>query len=234
MTGALPAALLVAAAFLVAVPGPAGRRARRVNGGTAGFVRPGPPLVVAVSVPVLALLLLGPVGLVVGVAVAPFLHRQVSGWETERTKRRRAMLVRQAPLALDLVAAVLAAGRSPQEAVRLVAVHTPPPLGDELQALAHRVRLAADPAVAWRSLDGSALEPVGRAFARAETSGAAIVPLMRDTAADLRRRAWAERRETVGRVGVRTTLPMGLCLLPAFVLVGVAPTVLAALGSVGF
>jgi len=233
MTGSLTAALLVATAILVAVPGPAGRRARRLEGAVS-FPRPGPPVVVAVSVPVLAFLLLGPVGLVVGIALAPFTHRQVSGWETERTRRHRALLVRQAPLALDLVAAVLAAGRSPQEAVRVVAAHTPPPLGDELQGLAHRVRLAADPAVAWRSLDGGALEPIGRAFARAETSGAAIVPLMRDTAEDLRRRAWAERRETVGRVGVRTTLPMGLCLLPAFVLVGVAPTVLAALGSVGF
>ncbi|GAA3536983.1 hypothetical protein AFL01nite_11610 [Aeromicrobium flavum] len=229
----MTAGLLVAAAILVALPGAAGRRATRLRGG--GTVpRPGLPAVAALSVPLLSLLLFGPVGLVAGLAAAPLVHRQAAGWESAGSRRHRELLVRQAPLALDLVAAVLAAGRSPHDAVRVVALHTPAPLGEELIALAHRVRLAADPAMAWRSLDGDVLEPVGRAFARAETSGAAIVPLVRDTADDLRRRARAARRESVGRVGVRTTVPMGLCLLPAFVLVGVAPTVLAALGSAGF
>jgi Flp pilus assembly protein TadB len=229
----MTAALLVAAAVLVGVPGRARRRAARLRG-AGGIPRPGLPTVAAVSVPVLALLLFGPVGLVVGLALSPLVHRQAAGWEPSRVRRRREQLVRQAPLALDLVAAVLAVGRSPHEAMRVVAAHTQAPLGEELLALAHRVRLAADPATAWRSLDGDVLEPVGRAFARAETSGASIVPLVRDAADDLRRRARAERRESVGRVGVRTTVPLGLCLLPAFVLVGVAPTVLAALGSAGF
>lgn len=228
----MTAALLAAMAVLVAVPGRPRRRAARLRGAS-GMVRPGLPAAATVSVAVLAFLLFGPVGLVVGIAVGPLVHRQAVGWESAHARRRRELLVRQAPLALDLVAAVLAVGRSPQDAMAVVAARTPAPLGEELLTLAHRVRLAADPAVAWRSLDGDVLEPVGRAFARAEISGAAIVPLVRDTADDLRRRAWAERRESVGRVGVRTTIPMGLCLLPAFVLVGVAPTVLAALGSAG-
>lgn len=225
------AAVLTVLTVMVAVPGPARRRARRL-------AKPSPPrrpdtgLVAALLTPVLGLVLGGLIGVVVGVAVAPLVRRQVALLESSRDRRRRAALARQLPMALDLVAAVLGVGRSPQEAVRIVADHTPPPLGAELTMLAHRVRLAADPTAAWRALDGGPLEPVGRAFARSETSGAAIVPLVRDAASELRRHAAAERRELVGRVAVRTAAPLGLCLLPAFVLVGVAPTVIAVVGTV--
>lgn len=227
----MTAAALVALAVLVAAPGPSRRRRRRLTT-PARSRRPDAGLVAAVLSPLIGLLLAGAIGLVVGVAVAPLVRRQVAVLESSRDRRRSAALRRQLPMALDLVAAVLAVGRSPQDAVRIVAAHTPPPLGSELTALAHRVRLASDPAAAWRSLDGGPLEPVGRAVARSEASGAAIVPLVRDAADELRRRAAAERRELVGRVAVRTAAPLGLCLLPAFVLVGVAPTVIAVVGSV--
>lgn len=225
------AAALVALAVLVAAPGPARRRRRQVVGGPRR-IRPAAASVAAALAPVLGLVLGGWIGLVVGVALAPLVHRHVAALESARDRRHRATLARQLPMALELVAAVLAAGRSGPEAVRIVARQTPPPLGTELRAVAHRVRLAADPSVAWRTLDGGPLEPVGRAFARSDASGASVVELVRDTARELRRQARAERREAVGRVAVRTAAPLGLCLLPAFVLVGVAPTIIAVVGSV--
>ncbi len=224
-------AVLVTIAVLLAVPGSAGRRLRRVLGSQRA-VNLDLGLTAAALVPLLALLVFGPVGLVVGLASAPIVRRQVAALESLRDRRRSAELVRQLPLALDLVAAVLAVGRSPQDAMRIVAASTPPPLGDELSTVAHRVRLAADSTTAWRTLDGGVLEPVGRALARSEATGAAIVPLMRDVAQDLRRRVRAEQRELVGRIAVRTTAPLGLCLLPAFVLIGVAPTVIAIVGTI--
>lgn len=226
------AVALAASAVLVAVPGRPRRRWRRLTGRVVALrINPGP--VAAGLVPVLGFLLLGTIGLVVGAALAPVALRQVAVMRTVAERRREDTLVRQAPLALDLVAAVLAAGRSAEAAVHVVALHTPPPLGAELRSVAARLRVSADPVPVWRSLDGTALEPVGRAFARSEASGAAVVPLVVDAADDLRRRARAVRRADVARVGVRTTLPMGLCLLPAFVLVGIAPTVLAVLTSLG-
>lgn len=227
----MTAGLLVALAVLVAAPGP-GRRRRRRIAGVAPRRRPDTALLAAGLTPVLGLLVAGTIGVVVGLAIAPLVRRQVATLESARDRRRRTALVRQLPMALDLVAAVLAVGRSSQDAVRIVAARTPAPLGEELTALAYRVRLASDPAAAWRSLDGGPLEVVGRAFARSESSGAAVVPLVRDAAHELRRSARAERREVVGRVAVRTAAPLGLCLLPAFVLVGVAPTVIAVVGSV--
>lgn len=224
------ASALVVVAMLVGWPGPSRRRRRLGERHRPRRIEPA--IVATILVPLLGLVLGGVIGLAVGVAVAPIVHRQVAALESARARRHEAAIRRQVPLALDLMAAVLAAGRSPHDAVRLVAAHTPSPLGDDLTALAHRARLASDPVAAWRTLDSGPLESVGRAFARSETSGAAIVPLVLDAADDLRRQARAERREVVNRVAVRTAAPLGLCMLPAFVLVGVAPTVIAVVGSV--
>lgn len=227
----MTAGLLAAVAVLVAWPGSPRRRRRRLAG-RGRSVRLDTGWAAAALVPVLALVLFGPVAGVMAAAAAPVVRGQVAGLESAKDRRRAAALVRQSPMALDLIAAVLAVGRSTHDAVRIVATNTPAPLGEELAIIAHRARLAADTVTAWRTLDGGPLEAMGRAFARSEVSGAAIVPLVQDTAEDLRRRARAERREAVGRIAVRTTVPLGLCLLPAFVLVGIAPTVIAMVGSV--
>jgi threonine dehydrogenase-like Zn-dependent dehydrogenase len=45
---------------------------------------------------------------------------------------------------------------------------------------------------------------------------------------DLRRDRTIDADETARRVAVRSAGPLGLCFLPAFVLVGVAPTIVGA------
>lgn len=224
---AVVAAGLGTLAVLVAAPPSARRRRRRLLSAGVGTTTIDPGRVAVVCVPVLAFVLLGPLGALVGVAAAPVVRRQVAALASVREQRRAEAMVAQAPVTLDLVAAVLAAGRSPESAVSVVAEHTPAPLGVVLGDLGRRLRLSTDPVSAWLTLDGTALEAVGRALARSQNSGAAIVPVVADTADDVRRRARALRREAAGRVAVRTTVPLGLCLLPAFVLIGVAPTVLA-------
>ncbi|MFL6240602.1 MAG: type II secretion system F family protein, partial [Actinomycetes bacterium] len=63
-------------------------------------------------------------------------------------------------------------------------------------------------------------------------SGAAPGPALREAADHLRRARRRAAREAAGRLGVRLVLPLGLCFLPAFVLVGVLPLVLAMAGGV--
>lgn len=219
-------ALLAASAVLVLLPGGARRRWRVVVGRRSPRAVP-LDLVAAGLLPLVAHLLVGWVGLVVALVAAPVVRARVRDLASARQRSRDAILVRQAPPALDLLAAVLAAGRPAETAVATVAERTPAPLGDVLRDVARRLRLSCDPVGAWRTLDGTALEAVGRAFARSESSGAAIVPLVTDAAEDIRRRSRGLRREAVGGVAVRTTIPLGLCMLPAFVLVAIAPTVLA-------
>jgi hypothetical protein len=66
-------------------------------------------------------------------------------------------------------------------------------------------------------------------LAAAWRTGAAPGPPLRTAAAELRRRRDRAAREAAGRLGVRLVLPLGLCFLPAFVLIGLVP-VLVSLG----
>lgn len=60
-------------------------------------------------------------------------------------------------------------------------------------------------------------------------TGAPAGPALRASAAGLRRTRERAAREAAGRLVVRLVVPLGLCFLPAFVLVGLVP-VLASLG----
>lgn len=66
-----------------------------------------------------------------------------------------------------------------------------------------------------------------RALADAWHAGAAPVPVLRLVAAQARRDARRHARLAAARLGVRLVLPLGLCLLPAFVLLGIVPFVLS-------
>jgi hypothetical protein len=132
---------------------------------------------------------------------------------------------------LDLVAAVLAAGAPVATSLRLVgdALGGYGVAGDEeLQALALRSELAIQggPAggPAWVQL-------LDRTLLLARDGGLAPAGLLASAAADERRRRVARQRIAAARLGVRVVLPGALCLLPAFVLLTVAPLLLALLGA---
>lgn len=65
----------------------------------------------------------------------------------------------------------------------------------------------------------------------AQRAGAPAVELLRASAADARRRRRTDGRLKAARLGSRLLLPMGLCTLPAFLLLGVAPMLLSVLAG---
>jgi hypothetical protein len=83
--------------------------------------------------------------------------------------------------------------------------------------------------VAW-SGSGHRLAPVAAALHATWTTGAAPGPALRSGAAQVRRDRRTAAREAAGRLGVRLVIPLGLCFLPAFVLIGLVP-VMVSLGS---
>ena len=128
------------------------------------------------------------------------------------------------PLALDLLAAGLRAGAHPTDMVAAVAQALGGPLGTALDGVARQLRLGADPARAWQSLHAPAeLAAVGRALARASHTGAPLADVVESHAADCRRTARATALELAHRTGVAVVIPLGVCFLPAFVLLGVVP-----------
>jgi len=67
------------------------------------------------------------------------------------------------------------------------------------------------------------LGPLGRSLARAVRTGASVAEAMTRLAEDLRRTARTEAEGRARAVAVKAAAPLGLCLLPAFALVGVVP-----------
>jgi len=70
---------------------------------------------------------------------------------------------------------------------------------------------------------------VGRLCSRAAVTGAAVAAELHRVAAAQRTALDTSRRRRLQRASVWLVLPLGLCFLPAFVLVGVVPLVVGAM-----
>lgn len=230
------AALLAGACVWCLVVPSAGRRARSLwgpRGGPGSSTRPRPPpaLIAAALTPVAGLVVLGwPAGFVVGLLAAPVARAAFERLESGSVRRRSEQVRRQLPGALDLVTAALDAGRPPGIALKLAAQATPDPLGSDLAAVAHRVSVAGDLRAALADITGPLL-PLARALRRADQSGIPVASVIAAAASDIRREHQAARREVARRIGVRTAAPLGLCFLPAFLLIGIVPAVIATAAS---
>ncbi|WP_304455650.1 type II secretion system F family protein [Nocardiopsis sp. YSL2] len=128
------------------------------------------------------------------------------------------------PVVIGLLAAGVRAGATVQGCLPPVARAVGGRLGAELAAVAERLRLGADPEQAWRrSALPEPLAAVGRDLARAADTGAPVADLLDRHVTDLRRELRARATARVERLGVLVVAPLGLCFLPAFVLIGIVP-----------
>jgi Flp pilus assembly protein TadB len=130
------------------------------------------------------------------------------------------------PFALDLAAAALRCGRDVANALRVAAPVLAPATAAQWRRVAGLIALGADPDQAWMSVgDDAELAPVAVAARRSAKSGARLAAAFSRLARDLR----AERRSTAlaraNRAGVLAMAPLGLCFLPAFVCIGIVPTI---------
>ena len=189
-------------------------------------------LVAAFGVAVGAWVLVGGVPGAVAAPVAAAACWWVTGrMEPAAVRRRRERLAAAVPHVVDLMAACLGAGLSPTSALEHVADAVGPPAQDVLVAVSARLRLGVDPATVWRDLARHPqLGGLGRALARAVESGASVADAMQRLSDDLRRASRADVESRARAVGVKAAVPLGVCLLPAFVLVGVVPLVAGAVG----
>jgi Flp pilus assembly protein TadB len=180
-----------------------------------------------------AFLLGGPHGVVGGVVVAFALNRWLDRLEPRAIRRRRAQLAAELPGTAELLAACLTAGCSPEEAAATVAQAVGGPVGEELSTVVGMLRLGGDPAASWAALGREpALAPLARSWSRALDTGAPLADSMLRLADEQRAvRRWAAEAQA-RRVGVRAAAPLGLCFLPAFVLIGVVPAIAGIASSV--
>ncbi|MFE5293210.1 secretion system protein [Isoptericola sp. NPDC056618] len=98
--------------------------------------------------------------------------------------------------------------------------------GAALRAAADALRLGADWGGAWRGAPDR-LGPAHRALRGAWTDGASPTGALRAAGEELLRARRAAARTAAARLAVRLVLPLGACYLPAFVLIGLVPVLLA-------
>ena len=155
--------------------------------------------------------------------------------EPPEERRRREAVRRDLPHVVTLLGSALSGGAAPGAAVALVCQALPGPAAARLEPLAARLALGADPAQVWTTLTRDAeLGPLGRSLARAHASGTPVVAAVERLGDDLASRARAEVEDRARAVGVKAAVPLGLCLLPAFVLIGIVPLVAGLLGELSF
>ncbi|OUE21691.1 Bacterial type II secretion system protein F domain protein [Clavibacter michiganensis] len=132
------------------------------------------------------------------------------GWRWNRGLVRQAVSREPAPgLVLDLVATAMSGGSSVPRAVAVV------------RRACERAGLGV----------GDDLAAVGSVVDVAARTGAPVAVLLGSEAERIRRDAatWAER--AAARLAARLMLPLGVCILPAFLAVGVVPMLLAVVSS---
>lgn len=172
-------------------------------------------------------------GVVAGTLAAYAVDRVLSTREPRAVQRARLVAADELPFALDLLAACLTAGAPTVTAVRTVAAASAPQLAKRLHAVATALDDGAEPDEAWlplAELPGG--ERLLAAAARSSGSGAAMATGMRRLAEEAREAAAHAGEAAAERAGVLVVMPVGLCFLPAFVLMGLVPVVVAVLGDV--
>ncbi|WP_269855201.1 type II secretion system F family protein [Streptomyces sp. RPT161] len=134
---------------------------------------------------------------------------------------------RQLPLAADLLAACLMAGATPADAADAVGRTLDGPLGEAMRRVAAELRLGADPVQCWTRLGTHpGADGLGRWMARAATTGVPPVAAVSRLAAEYRAERTRSANGRARRAGVLATAPLGLCFLPAFLVIGVVPVVI--------
>lgn len=168
----------------------------------------------------------GAVGFVAGAGVVAGAWYGLGRLEPAARKRERERVVAMLPLAADLMTTALSAGCPPAVAAETVGAAIGGPLGRALIDAAAAANVGVEPGVAWADLAAEpAVRPLARALTAAMTRGTSPSPVLERVSADARDAARWAGEARARSLGARAAAPLGLCFLPAFVLVGVVPVI---------
>ena len=155
--------------------------------------------------------------------------------EPRAVRLRREEVRRDLPHVVTLLGSALRSGAAPGAAIDTVCRALPGAAADLLGPVAARLALGGDPVAVWSGLaEDRAIGPLGRTMARAHRSGAPVVAAVDRLSEELARRSRADVEDRARAVGVRAAVPLGVCLLPAFLLLGIVPLVVGLARSIAW
>ena len=159
-------------------------------------------------------------------------------WLANRIRRRRAALLAELPLALDLYVICVESGLGPDAAMARVAAElapAAPAIADELGLTSVELGFLPDRAEAFRNLAGRApLEEVRALvamFQQTERYGTPLAEALRQLADTVRQAAMLRMEEKAARLPAMLTVPLILFVLPPLFIVLIGPAVLQLLGG---
>ncbi len=151
-------------------------------------------------------------------------------------RRRRRAVERDLPDAVDLLVLGVRAGLTPRQSIELLARAAPASIRPACSSVTHEVERGAPFADALAGMGerlGADARSVADVLATADRYGFPLAPVLDQLAGEARaarrRLADADAR----RLPVRLSFPLVACTLPSFVLLAIAPAVVAALTSLG-
>ncbi len=147
-------------------------------------------------------------------------------------QRRAAEVRRDLPGLVLLVGCALESGCSVPDALAAAADAHPGPAADALRPAVQRLRLGVEPQTVWGDVDAATgLQPLARALSRSARTGADVSVSVVRLADELAERRRADATDRARRVGVAAAVPLGVCLLPSFLLLGIVPMAVGLVSS---
>lgn len=144
----------------------------------------------------------------------------------DATVRRHRRLVAALPQCCELIVVCLEAGLPVRAAVEAVSPAMDEPLADALNQALAKIRLGIDEQQAWSEMGAEpALAKLGRELGRGSSAGISIAARLIEVGTESRRTVASHAETQAKQVGVHSVLPLMLCFLPAFVLVGLIPII---------
>ncbi len=160
-------------------------------------------------------------------ALGPWARRYFE-WRAER--RAESQIARELPVAVDLLAVAISAGCTPHLAVTLVADWAPRATSTWLAAVRRRCALGTGFSAALSDeLPSPQLRPLVDALLATDRYGAPVGAALSRVAVEARAAVRRQAETQARTVPVRLLFPLVFLVLPAFVLLTVAPALLTSL-----
>ena len=151
-------------------------------------------------------------------------------------RRRRNEAERALPDALDLLVLSIRAGLTPQQAIAELAAHAPESVRGAFALTVHRTergRSFADALTALPETLGPRAIGLADVIATSDRYGLPLGPVLDQLTTEARDARRRIDQADARKLPVRLSFPLVVCTLPSFVLLAIAPAVIAALSSLG-
>ena len=153
-----------------------------------------------------------------------------------RRRRDRRAVDRVWPDAIELLVHALEAGLTPRQAIGHLVGRAPEPVRPAFAAVVHRSERGQPFADALRALPdvlGTRASAIADLIGTSERYGLPLAPVLEQLARDARDARRRLDQAAARKLPVRLSFPLVTCTLPSFVLLAIAPAVIAALSSLG-